>query len=57
MDHFREVQGKAEQAYSEAERRLIRAQEGGWQVGILSERLRDLRNRLEDIEGEARQAA
>ncbi len=57
MGRAREVLAKAEAAYAEAEQRLGRAQERGWDVGILRERLRDLRTRLDEIDGEARQAA
>jgi hypothetical protein len=57
LDRAHEMQAKAEQAYSEAERRLVEARERGWEIGILREHLRDLRNRLDDNEGEARKAA
>ncbi len=52
LDRVREVRAKAETAYLEAERRLADARERGWEVNILRERLRDLRNRLEEIASE-----
>ncbi len=56
VDRAREVRAKGGKAGAQAERRLQEAQERGWDVGILRERLRDLRKRMDEIEGEAKAA-
>ncbi len=54
-----EVWAKAERACAEAEHRLVEAQQRGCDVAGLSERLHELRERLQDqdSEGEARKTA